>query len=693
MARLRKLIVVGLSCTALLGWHGAAFAQQETLDRIEAVYSLSERNNTAALKLILTLGEQLPDTTPYVVRREYLTTRIDLELDSGQTDAAKDSIAKLLTLAQAQTKPDDLGLAMALVFEASRMVLAAEHASAFLKLDEALPLAMRSGNAKVLSQHYRILGKAQLLTGKFEPALQSYLKSLQYADQQTDHPKQSRLRSLNGLSNVYSAMKDHVKTLAVIDEALALAKELDSRKMMATLYLNQGGSYAELGRNADYAAANQRALQVSRESGLIPVEATILNNIGDGYLRSQNYPKAEELARQALAKFREIDDNGGMVIAQSNIGFALMGQGKVAQGVQEVRAALKLAQDAGAMADEETILGELGRMYEQLGLYKETVATVREQQKLSEQLFQAARQKSVAALQEQFDAVQRQKQIELLARDNSLKDATISNQRLQQVVTLLGAIVTVMGGVFVYLLYRRVRKTNQKLLEANKQLEFHAVRDPLTGLFNRRSFFDLMNKRAANPSTGRREDDNPDGLMILDIDHFKNINDTLGHAGGDAVLIEIAQRLLSTVRDSDMVMRWGGEEFLIYSPKANAAHLKSLAQRVLTVIGEKPIAVGDKMMTITVTGGFLALPFSGVPEAECNWEKAMQIADMALYLGKVNGRNRAYGLNRLLAPYEQVMPVLERDISAALKAEMVELVEVLGPEPDAIAAPGTAQAA
>ena len=85
-------------------------------------------------------------------------------------------------------------------------------------------------------------------------------------------------------------------------------------------------------------------------------------------------------------------------------------------------------------------------------------------------------------MQEQFDAVQRQKQIELLARDNSLKDATISNQRLQQVVTLLGAIVTVMGGVFVYLLYRRVRKTNQKLLEANKQLEFHAVRDPLTGL-------------------------------------------------------------------------------------------------------------------------------------------------------------------------------------------------------------------
>ncbi|MES2583011.1 MAG: diguanylate cyclase [Pseudomonadota bacterium] len=680
MLRLFKRFVCVLA--TLLVWHGTAFAQQETLDRIDAIYGVSERNNATALAQIRTLGEQLPATTPYAVQREYLGTRIDLELDSGQTDAAKSAIAKLLTLARAQAKPDDLGLAMAMGFDASVMVVAAQPASALLKLEEARPFALRSGDAVALWQHYRVLGGAQLAMGQFEPALGSYLKSLQYAEQQTRHPKQARLRALNGLSNVYSAMKNHEKTLAVIDEALALAKELDSRKMLATLYLNQGGEFAELGRHADYAAANEKALKISRESGLVPVEATILNNMGDGYLRSHNYPKAEQLARQALAKYREIDDRSGEITAQCNIGFALMGQGKVSQGVAEVRAALKLAQAAGAMADEEDILGELGRMYEQLGLHKEAVATIREQQKLSEQLFQADREKSVAAMQEQFDAVQRQKQIELLARESSLKDATISNQRLQQIVTLLGAIVTVMGGVFVYLLYRRVRKTNQRLREANQQLEFHAVRDPLTGLFNRRSFFELMNKRSATTANGgRREDGNPDGLMILDIDHFKNINDTLGHAGGDAVLIEIAKRLRSTVRDTDMVMRWGGEEFLVFSPKANAAHLKSLAQRVLNVVGQEPIAVGDKMMAITVTGGFLSLPFSGLSETDCNWEKAMQIADMALYLGKVNGRNRAYGLNRLLAPFEQVMPVLERDISAALKANMVELVEVLGPTP------------
>ena len=291
----------------------------------------------------------------------------------------------------------------------------------------------------------------------------------------------------------------------------------------------------------------------------------------------------------------------------------------------------------------------------------------------------------MATLQEQFDKVQREKQIELLARENSLKDAEISNRQLQQIVTILGAAVTVMAGVFMFMLYRKVRKANQKLYEANKQLEFHSVRDPLTGLYNRRSFLELMKQRAPAPGNGRREDVNTDGLMILDIDHFKNINDTLGHAGGDTVLVEIARRLRSTVRDSDMVMRWGGEEFLVYSPKANALHLKHLAHRLLKAIGETPIEVNGQALQVTVTGGFLALPFSGLTEEECNWEKAMQIADMALYLGKVNGRNRAYGLNRLLVPFEEAMPILERDISAAIKANMVELVEVVGPDVSASA--------
>lgn len=671
-------LLVGVLAMSL-AWHGGAAAQSDVLERIDAVYLLSEKDNTAALEQMRQIGNSLGSQAPYAVQRAYLARRIELELNSSQVEAAKSSAAALLRIAQAEK--DEGGIALAMAFEANMLVNAAKLEAALVKLGELLPLAQRAADPEVLWQHYRVLGTALLALGQFDRALDSYLQCLRYADQRTRYGPQSRLRSLSALSTVYAAMKNPQKSLAVIDDALVLARQLESNTMLATLYLNQGNEFATLGRSKDSIRAYERALKVSRDSGLARSEATLLNNIGDSNLRSHNYPVAEQYARQALEKYRALDDQGGAAAAQANIGFALMGQGSVSQGAAEVRAALKRMQDAGAKADEEDVLGELGHMYEQLGLYREAVATIREQQALSQVLFRTDREKAVAALQEQFDAAQRQKQIELLARANSLKDAEISNQRLQQIVTLLGAVVTVMGGLFVLLLYRRVRRTNEKLRQANQQLEFHASRDPLTGLFNRRSFIELMQQRTATVAGGaRREDDVPDGLLVLDIDHFKNINDSLGHAGGDTVLLEVAKRLRAAVRDTDMVMRWGGEEFLIFSPKANAEHLKNLAQRVLKVVAQDPIAVGGSVLRVTATGGFLSLPFSGLPETECNWEKAMQIADMALYLGKVNGRNRAYGLNRLLAPFEQVMPVLERDISAALKAGMVELVEVRGPD-------------
>jgi diguanylate cyclase (GGDEF)-like protein len=661
----------------LMVWHGGAIAESDAIERIDAIQRLSEKDNAQALNQLVTLGQSLGSDTPYPIRRDYLSTLMDIQVDAAKMEAVETSVTNLLKLALANN--DNSGVVLATAKSAHIMVLSGKTEAALAQLLAVEAIALQTADARALWHFYSTLGSAQLTMGRFEVALESTLKSLQVAK---DYPKQARtlhLRSLNLLCKVYMAMTNWDKALQVIEEGLVVADEVGSRKLQGTLYLNQGATLANLGRPKASVEAYEKALRIGQDAGLIGLQGTALNNIGDSYLISKNYPKAEVFARQAMVKFKEAGEMGGVATAKSNVGFALMGQGKTRDGATEVRAAIQFSQEAGATTDQEAILGELGRMYEQAGLYREAVATIREQQALTVQLFRADREKSVATLQAQFDAVQRQKQLELLARENSLKDAEISNQRLQNTVTLLGAVVTVMGGIFVFFLYRRVRKSNRLLREANRQLEFHSVRDPMTGLFNRRSFLELMGKRSAGSGKTRREDDSPDGLMILDIDHFKNINDTMGHAGGDVVLVEVAKRLRSTVRDTDMVMRWGGEEFLIYSPKSNAEHLKSLAIRVLKVVAETPIAVGERDMTITVTGGFLSLPFSGLSETDCNWEKAMQIADMALYLGKVNGRNRAYGLNRLLAPFEQVMPVLERDISAALKAGMVELVEVMGP--------------
>jgi hypothetical protein len=87
----------------------------------------------------------------------------------------------------------------------------------------------------------------------------------------------------------------------------------------------------------------------------------------------------------------------------------------------------------------------------------------------------------------------------------------------------------------------------------------------------------------------------------------------------------------------------------------------------------------DETISVTFTAGFITLPYSDLPEAVCNWEKALHIADKAMYLGKVDGRNRAYGVGPLRVPPEDALPVLHHNLSAALKAGMLELIEVIGP--------------
>jgi diguanylate cyclase (GGDEF)-like protein len=476
-------------------------------------------------------------------------------------------------------------------------------------------------------------------------------------------------------------MQNPKQSLVMTSEALQLASQVNSPRIIAGLRMTQAMALGDLKRYPEALVAYERSLQAAKDAHLPKLEALILSNIADLHLRTHNFVKAESMSRLALQKAELIHDEPSIFNSKANIGFALGGQGKIAQAMEYLRPVVQHSRDNGDKADLEATIGEISRMYENAHMYKEALELTREQQRLSDELFRADRAKTVATLQEQFDANQRKKQIELLARENQIKDADIKNGRLQQVITLLGAMVTIMVGIFVFMLYRKVKQTNAKLEEVNQQLEFHSVRDPLTGLHNRRSFLELMKARASTLEQDRREEDgaNPDCLMIMDIDHFKHINDTWGHSAGDAVLVEVATRLRSAVRDTDLTMRWGGEEFLIYSPKTKPSQLTPMVERVLRSIGTTPIMIGSHAIPVTVSAGFISLPFSGISEDQCNWEKAMQLADMALYLGKVNGRNRAYGLLRLTVPPEQALPELERDFSQAIKDGMVEVAVINGP--------------
>lgn len=179
----------------------------------------------------------------------------------------------------------------------------------------------------------------------------------------------------------------------------------------------------------------------------------------------------------------------------------------------------------------------------------------------------------------------------------------------------------------------RRRRYQLRLRDSYERSISLAHTDSLTGLYNRR----YASTHFASLFESAKAAGKPIGVMMIDIDHFKQINDTHGHAVGDEVLRAIANRLGQHLRSFDTVARWGGEEFVVIMPEADARVAAGVAERLRKRIASAPIAVSAPVGQITVTASF------GVAIAEPNTESAeelMNAADAALYAAKRGGRNR-----------------------------------------------------
>jgi diguanylate cyclase (GGDEF)-like protein len=177
-------------------------------------------------------------------------------------------------------------------------------------------------------------------------------------------------------------------------------------------------------------------------------------------------------------------------------------------------------------------------------------------------------------------------------------------------------------------------------LEALRRL---ATRDPLTGLLNRREFERILIEEEERV----RRFNHSLGLVMVDIDHFKAVNDTHGHAVGDVVLREVARRVAGELRVVDRAMRYGGEEIALILVQTDRAGAIDLARRVCRAVESEPILVSDTIaLNLTVSAGAAAMP----DDVDSGF-KLLNAADKALYAAKARGRNRAVGFDSLqLAP-------------------------------------------
>jgi len=599
----------------------------------------------------------------------------------GQYDAAQALAEQVITLGKAQRNNAIIAkgtLAKAYVTSAMAEVKAS-HQLAY----DAEKLANTTDNLKLRVQAMITSGQSYAEDGEFPVALTKLQGAADLARQIQDD-QIPLAASLNALAVLYNQMKENDKGLTTLDELLSVSEKMQSPGRMAIARNTEYVLAIDANQPRRALRALQEGLDLERKLGATRMIATTLVNLSDNYLKDHDYAKVLRYANESLVAAHETNDAITEATARINIGQAYLGMGRIGDGKKSFEAGLAFLEKANSKPDLQIALVEYGEALERAGDMAGAVAAYHRERKLSNELFERQRQQVVLELQEKYDAEKKQRQIELLSRENQVKGAEIDNRRLQQRVWWLLALVFALASMVVGLLYRKVRHANAQLEVKNLELKAQSALDPLTALYNRRHFQEYMrthNHVDKRETDKRHGDDIVGALFLLDVDHFKNVNDSYGHAAGDAVLKMIAETLRVALRETDMIVRWGGEEFLAFLPAIPRHGLEEVARRILTSISAQRVQCQGQEIAVNVSVGFA--PFPLVPkDIPLPWERAVNLVDMALYLAKAHGRNRAYGL-RGFGNFEQTsMEAIEQDLERAWRDGYVDLSVVLGGAPD-----------
>lgn len=167
--------------------------------------------------------------------------------------------------------------------------------------------------------------------------------------------------------------------------------------------------------------------------------------------------------------------------------------------------------------------------------------------------------------------------------------------------------------------------------------------------------------------------------MLLDLDHFKNINDSQGHEAGDGVLVQVAERLRDELGSTDTIVRWGGEEFLVAcsveASGGGALRAEKLRQKIASNLF---LIEGGGALRVTCSAGFVELPLTGDATADLRWIDLLNLADSCLYAAKASGRNAWVGMRASALAEATLRTELRRPVTELAESAHWELESSLG---------------
>ncbi|MGO9946794.1 MAG: diguanylate cyclase domain-containing protein [Steroidobacteraceae bacterium] len=449
------------------------------------------------------------------------------------------------------------------------------------------------------------------------------------------------------------------------------SEQLDASRQLATV-LGDEAALVEVDtcvsdvadRREDHVAerrASLAALEHAKRSGSNKWLAHALVNLGDSYLKARDYRESLKYSRQALPIVLRLRGSGDEPIVLFNEGLANIGLGMIKPGEKLAEEAIAGAIAGDDLLDAQELMREYADALERAGYLMMAIQAYHRYDEISQKIMTSTRQRAFLELSAKFDDERKARELELLRRDNALKVSEMHEQRLRlQLILAASLFVTGICAALAWA-FARVRK-------ANDRLRFNSERDALTGLRNRRYFNEhVLSVDGARPAVGC--------VLLADLDHFKRINDTLGHPAGDAVLATVSHRLSAALRESDKLVRWGGEEFLAVLDPITQEQANRTVERLLQAVRRDPVLWNGQPIICTISIGYACFPMAG-SDTQISLQSAISLIDKALYEAKRRGRDRACLISAVTAHDEQQLTMISDEFESAAADSRIQLVEM-----------------
>ncbi len=542
---------------------------------------------------------------------------------------------------QFETAPDDL--ARIQIFLQQSQNWEQEDSQAALELlQQAIDLASQypadPAYLQILAESLHLYGMLCDKLANYGAALAAYTRALEISNSLGLQIKVALEHSHIGV--VYGRLGDHLTSVQHLLEAFKIHEDYGDIARQAYILNNLGFTHVLINQHQKALYYLLKGLKLARENEDRFAAAITLDSLCHAYRGLHDYEQALVCGLESVQICRDLGKHREECEYCLSVGLVYRDCGEISSALTYFEESLKLAQKLGFRREEADVLRRLGDIYLQKGQeplafsYLTRALTLAQEIEARHEIYQSHADLATAYKQvgDFENALTHYEKFHLLKEQVFNDQADMRLKSLETAHRLEQA----QKEAEIYRLRNQALQTEiEERKVAQAAAEHIATIDPLTGLYNRRHFFHL----AEHAFTQALYDTSPLCVIMLDLDHFKLVNDTYGHLVGDKVLIAAATRIRHCLRTRDILGRYGGEEFSIILPDTTLEQGYVVAERIRQTITATPIHTEKKGVSITISCGVGKI-FVDDSFSTLTLNVLIDRADQALYLAKQAGRNQ-----------------------------------------------------